>query len=428
MSAPLICDPVKMIFALGPERALRAGLMLSFNLLILLMFCPGLDAAVSIRVAVREGIPSVRISSKTSLRVIDARGRVLYPHKNTSMDIQPVDRGFKVNNYLVKAPFIKIISPQNDLVVGGQPFRGLIEIRKEGKGLTMINELGLEDYLKGVVPEEMAYEWHPEALKVQAIVARTYALYQKFYNQGRKFDLASTILDQVYEGIGRERPETSMAVAQTDGLVVTYGDELAQTYYHSTSAGRTEDIRDVWEKDLPYLRGVDCPFDEASPYYRWERRIPRQLFENSLRQAGLPVGSLKALTPHLWSSAGRVKEVRILHSQGELFLKGEDTRRIIGYKTLPSTQFEVVATAPDIILRGKGYGHGVGLCQWGTKVQAEQGRSFSEIIEYYYPGVQIRDYRALALDRIGSAINSMDHERDSRIRLKNSPHADRGLP
>ena len=119
--------------------------------------------------------------------------------------------------------------------------------------------------------------------------------------------------------------------------------------------------------------------------------------EDSLKRSGLLVGNLATFTPYLWNSTGRIKGIRILYSRGELFLNGEEIRRIVGYQTLPSTQFDVIAIGRDIVLQGKGYGHGVGLCQWGTKVQAEQGKSFTEILGYYYPGVQVRDYRTLPL-------------------------------
>jgi stage II sporulation protein D len=379
---------------------------LYFTLFILLLFCSESVAGESIRVAVREGQPTVKISSNATLRIKDAQGRLLASEEMSSVLIKAVEKGFMVNDLLVKAPLLKIASPQNDLEAEGQPLRGLIEVRKKGKGLIVINELDIEDYLKGVVPEEVAYDWHPEALKVQAIVARTYALYQKRHNSGRGFDLVSTVQDQVYQGVGTERPETSMAVAMTDGLVVTYGNELALTLYHSTSAGPTQDIREVWGRDFPYLRGVDCPFDESSPYYRWEKKIPLQRFEDSLTQSGLFVGSLATFTPYLWTSSGRVKEVRVLHSRGELFLKGEEIRKIVGYRVLPSTRFDVVAVGRDIILRGKGYGHGIGLCQWGTKIQSEQGKSFLEILRYYYPGVQVRDYRTLSIVHEQPHLNS----------------------
>jgi stage II sporulation protein D len=365
------------------------------GLLIFLILHPELAVGESIRVAVREGLPSVRISSKSDLLIKNAQGRLLYPAKTTSVLIAAASPGFKINETFVQGSLLKIVSAQNDLETEGQSFRGLLEIRKKGKVLVVVNELDIEEYLKGVVPEEMSYDWHPVALQVQAIVARTYALYQKLHNPGREFDLVSTVHDQVYQGVNREMPEATLAVAQTDGLVVTYGDELALTLYHSTSAGRTQDIREIWGQDLSYLHGVECPFDESSPYYRWEKKIPFQQLKDSLKSGGLLVGSLATFTPYLWNSTGRVKEIRILHSRGELFLKGEEARKIMGYRALPSTHFDVVGIGRDIVLQGKGYGHGVGLCQWGTKVQAEQGKSFTEILEYYYPGIQVTDYRAL---------------------------------
>jgi len=383
------------LFKIAPKTSIS----LSLNLILYLIFCSSFAAGESIRVAVRENIPSLSIRSKSVLLLKDTQGHLLYPGKTSSVYIEPAERGFRVNNTLIKTSIIRIVSPKENLEVGSQPLRGLIEVRRKGRNLTVINELDIEEYLKGVVPKEMAYDWHPEALKAQAVVARTYALYQKVYNAGREFDLVSTVEDQVYQGVGQERPETSQAVVQTDGLVVTYGGGLALTLYHSTSAGRTLDIKDVWDKDLPYLRGVDCPFDKESPYYKWQREIPLKHFEAALRKNHLLMGSLATLTPYIKSPEGRVKEIRILHSRGQLFLKGEEVRRVMGYSVLPSTLFDVVSIGRDIIMQGKGFGHGVGLCQWGTKVQAEHGKTFVDILKYYYTGIQIEDYRTLSLNQ-----------------------------
>lgn len=378
----------------------RAGMTLKVSGAVFLAFLglgSDLEAGESIRVAVHNGLSSVKINSRTALLIKDEKGRLLSPERASSVHIRPTAHGLKIDQKIMKISAVKVISPENDLEVEGQSYRGLIEVRKRESGLTVINELDIEDYLKGVVPVEMAQDWPLEALKAQAVVARTYALYQKWNNTGKEFDVVATVHDQVYKGAGQERTQPSLAVAETDGLIVTYQGQPALTLYHSTSAGRTQDIREVWGKDIPYLKGVECPFDEDSPYYQWRKKILLRQMEDSLRRGGLSVGYLSTFTPFLWDLSGRVKEVRILHSGGELFLKGEEVRKMIGYQALPSTRFDVVSIGQDMVLEGNGYGHGVGLCQWGTKVQAERGKLFREILDYYYPGVEVNDYRTLPL-------------------------------
>jgi stage II sporulation protein D len=159
--------------------------------------------------------------------------------------------------------------------------------------------------------------------------------------------------------------------------------------FSSTAAGPTEDALNVWSKDLPYLRGVDCPFDMKSPYYRWRVAVPLDKLERALRQQGVGVGTVATVTPFGYSRAGRVTRIRILHSGGELLLRGEDLRKIVGYSILPSARFEVESVGSDVVFNGFGAGHGVGLCQWGAKEMAELGYSFGTILSYYYPGTDL---------------------------------------
>jgi stage II sporulation protein D len=149
----------------------------------------------------------------------------------------------------------------------------------------------------------------------------------------------------------------------------------------------------VWSKDLPYLKGVDCPFDTNSPYYEWRAEVPVQTLEQSLRAEGLEVGTIATVTPYTYSRAGRVDKLRILHSAGELILRGQDLRRLVGYSTIPSTQFEIERMGREIVLAGRGSGHAVGLCQWGAKELAERGYPFSTILRYYFPGTDLKPLR-----------------------------------
>jgi stage II sporulation protein D len=284
--------------------------------------------------------------------------------------------------------------PGASLVVGGT-----LKLSDRGRGVTVVNELDLEEYVKGVLPAEMSSGWHPEALRAQAVAARTYAVYQRLAVASREYDLVASTQDQVYRGRQGLDARVQEAVETTRGLILTHQNAPVLAAFSSTAAGPTEDALNVWDKDLPYLKGVDCPFDTNSPYYQWRAAFKIEDLETGLRRFGVSVGTIATLTTYAYSNAGRVTRVRILHSQGELVLRGEDLRRVVGYTVIPSTQFEVVTVGRDIVLSGRGAGHAVGLCQWGAKELAELGYPFSTILRYYFPGTDLKALQSLALAR-----------------------------
>ncbi|HET8579879.1 MAG TPA: SpoIID/LytB domain-containing protein [Nitrospiraceae bacterium] len=283
---------------------------------------------------------------------------------------------------------LRVAEPMGAMVVSGT-----LQVVRRAQGLMVINEVDLEEYVKGVVPSEVSSSWHQEALKVQAVAARTYALYQRMINAGGDYHLMSSIQDQVYRGRNGVDPRVQQAVEDTRGIVITYLNAPILAAFSSTAAGQTEDAVNVWSKDLPYLKGVECPFDTNSPYYQWRTSFKVVDLETNLRQKGMAVGTIASVTPLSYSRAGRVARVRILHSHGELILRGEDLRRVVGYAVIPSTQFEIEAVGSELVLSGYGAGHAVGLCQWGAKELAEQGYPFPVIIRYYFPGTELKDAR-----------------------------------
>ena len=283
------------------------------------------------------------------------------------------------------------ISDPTSLIVAG----AVEVVSRGGGGLAVINELDLEEYVKGVVPSEISAAWHREALKVQAVAARTYGVYQKMLNDGRDYDVVAGVQDQVYRGRHGVDQRVQEAVESTRGLVMTYRNAPILAAFSSTAAGPTEDAMNVWAKDLPYLKGVDCPFDRNSPYYQWRAQISIDDLEQSLRKQGLAVGIIATFTPYSYSRAGRVDKVRILHSEGELIVRGQDLRKAVGYSVIPSTQFEIEAIGRHVVLTGRGSGHAVGLCQWGAKELAEQGYRYAAILRYYFPGTTMRPLRGL---------------------------------
>ncbi len=266
---------------------------------------------------------------------------------------------------------------------------GGLEIAMRGDALLVVNRVYLEEYVEGVVGSEVNPAWHEELLKTQAVAARTYALHKKRENEERPFDVYAGVQDQVYAGRRRVNDAVRRAVEATRGQVITYERRPIFAAYSSTAAGPTEDAVNVWAKEFPYLRGVECPFDQESPRYEWHVAVPFDVIESRLREEGYAIGRLATLTPYSMTKAGRVNEVRMLHSGGELIVTGQDFRRILGYATLFSTQFFIDRIEREVAFSGKGAGHGVGLCQWGAKEMAELGYRYQSILHYYYPGTEI---------------------------------------
>jgi stage II sporulation protein D len=241
----------------------------------------------------------------------------------------------------------------------------------------------------------MSATWHREALKAQALAARTYALSKIRQNSKKDFDVVASTKDQVYKGRAGADGPAGRATDETRGQVLVYRNEPITAFFFSTSAGPTEDAMDVWSIDLPYLKGVDCPFDMNSPYFQWRTDVWLPLLEQRLREEGFPVGVIAGLSPASYTKAGRVSHVRILHSDGELHVKGEELRRVLGYTVVASTQFDFEVVGFQLQFTGRGAGHGVGLCQWGAKELAEKGYSADTIVRYYYPGAEVRDLSSL---------------------------------
>ena len=266
---------------------------------------------------------------------------------------------------------------------------GGVELQKHGARILVVNQVDVEDYVAGVVTGEINTSWHPEALKAQSVAARTYVLYKKMTNQTQPYDVVSSVQDQVYQGQAQVDSKVEAAIRKTKGKVLTYNRHPILAAYSSTAAGPTEDASYVWDVDVPYLKGVECPFDDQSPRYRWRAEVSIEALEKKFRKSDYAIGSIATITPFSRTPSGRIDRIRILHSRGELIVRGQDFRRVAGYSKVPSTQFRIERFGRDLVLVGKGSGHGVGLCQWGMKEMAELGYSYEAIVRYYYPGTEL---------------------------------------
>jgi stage II sporulation protein D len=384
-------------------RAIVAGVCL-------LSLSSGAEATESIRVLLSAEVPRLDIRADGPLWVTDAKGRD--QALRASVQVEAAGAWFLLNGVRMQTEQLTLHGgeqgltltfprlarkPTNGTVVSSDDsgteisVSGLVHLVRKGKGFLVINRVDIEEYVKGVVPAEVSSTWHPEMLKAQAVAARTYALYQQMLSATREYDVVATVQDQVYRGKQGVDAGILRAVEDTRGLVVTYQDAPIYAAFSSTAAGLTEDAVNVWSKEYPYLKGVECPFDLMSPYYQWKSSFKIDTLEQNLRQQGFSVGTIATITPLSFSRGGRVAKLRVLHSGGELVLRGEELRKAVGYTIIPSTQFAIESIGRDVVLSGFGAGHAVGMCQWGAKELAELGYPFSTILRYYYPGTELQN-------------------------------------
>ncbi|MBM3266096.1 MAG: SpoIID/LytB domain-containing protein [Candidatus Sericytochromatia bacterium] len=282
--------------------------------------------------------------------------------------------------------------------VGKRWYRGNLEIRPApGGGLVAVNTLDLEEYLFGVVPEEMPPGWPLEALKAQAVAARTYTVSRLGSRNDRGYDVKPTVEDQVYGGVSVEATASSAAVAATAGQILEYGGAPIQAYYCAGAGGYTEGAEAVqgFERRLPgrrptgysYLQPVP-DFDWDSPRWLWTVEIGRDELRGRLAAKGIDVGGIREIEITERSFTGRARWVMIRGDLGRREITGPAFRFALG---LNSTLFSL-ATLPGgaFQLVGRGWGHGVGMSQWGARKLAEWGYDYDDILGHYYPGAELR--------------------------------------
>lgn len=274
---------------------------------------------------------------------------------------------------------------KGEFLLSGVHYPGEIEVWRGKKGLYVITEISFEEYIKNVVMAEVGTNWEMEALKAQAVVSRTYALYQKSANGKALYHITSSVLHQVYKG-SSYNGAIAYAVDKTAGEILTFEGKPIEALYHSTCGGKTELAEEVFSKSYPYLKSVESNC-ETSPYWIWERKI---LFSEI--EKALSINGVKDITIKSYTATGRVKELDISAQTGIQTMKASELRKILGWQKLPSTKFTLARENGSIILEGQGYGHGVGLCQWSALEMAKKGKTYKEILSFFYPGTETRLY------------------------------------
>jgi stage II sporulation protein D len=274
--------------------------------------------------------------------------------------------------------------------LNGREYSGEFELVRTGQGLAVVNELPLEDYLVGVLRAEVSDRWPTEALRAQAIVARSYAAYQRMLNAAKPYHILASTAHQQFAGRVPPSSPSWSAVRETSGLILRWEGDLFPAFYHTESGGWTEDPRTVFAaRNMPALKAVRCEFSTGGPHYYWNLDVKLADLTETLRRNEVGVGTVTAIEISERTPSLRAEWVTVHGTRSSARIRGNDFRRMLGYDTFKSTLFAVALDGDSARFAGRGYGHGVGLCQWGAKGMAEQGHQAKQILEQYYPGTTL---------------------------------------
>jgi stage II sporulation protein D len=363
-----------------------------------LTFTGGVATATELRVGIQQGAKTVRVGVSGAAVVTDGTGRslgTLPPMLGFLAQVQ----GGQVTLHTFRGRDLWVRPTDNSFVyISDDWYRGQLRLVARSDGLLAVNHVPLEEYLYSVVGSEMYPHWPLEALKAQAVAARSYALFRSRRPADPDFDLGRTVTWQAYKGYSRESDSTREAVTATTGQVVTYRGQIIEAVYHAASGGHTENAEDIWSKPRPYLRGVP-DFDQEAPVYSWQKTFTQA--ELSRLLPGL--GQVQRFTPLRTTPQGRVLHMRVTGTAGEKIFTGAELRRLLD---LRSTLFQVSPTHNDLastdpvnapnggfVFQGRGFGHGLGMSQWGAFALAQRGYTYQQILQYYYQGTEIRTWR-----------------------------------
>ena len=360
-----------------------------------------------IQVGVFVGVPNIFVRQKNEeLHITASKGKLKI--KTKSKRQQTADRRVFKASGSTTSDCIAIATDKSGL--NKACYNGEFIVSANGNKLNAINVIDIEDYLRGVVPYEIGKldESKFEALKAQAVAARTYA-YKHFGSRvAQGFDVYADTRDQVYKGLHSATELTDKAVRETEGVVMTYNGEFITAYYHSTCGGETEGVATWGRPDHPYLKNKPdlrpdgTPWCRESNYTEWTREFTedelRDLFQINAKEAKANVPSFSSIkSMHIQDTlkSGRIHTLVIETNNGSFTAKADKIRWLFkrGGTILPSSFFRIHKNGNEWILKGKGFGHGVGLCQMGARARAQAGQSYIQILTHYYPGITLEKFK-----------------------------------
>jgi stage II sporulation protein D len=359
-------------------RLLHLGIQTSWFSLFIWLMAAIPASAEQVRIAIAQNIDRVNLSSSTPAIISDGNGQKIGELQPMQGLLTSANDDRVVIDNTPKAKILWVKPQQGGYVwIGDRWYRGAVQAIATKKRLVVVNHVNLEQYLYSVLGSEMSSTFPLEALKAQAVAARTYALYRSQSTSKKLFDLDNTQTSQVYRGVSGEADTTQAAVNATLGQIMTYQGKPILAVFHSASGGHTENVEDIWSGSKPYLRGVP-DYDLGSPGYEWSQTFTAAQLSQSLK-----IPQIKNLVPARITPFGSVVSLKIIGDTTKT-LPGSQVRTALKLRSL---RFTIAPTPTGFLFTGRGYGHALGLSQWGAYNLAEQGMSYAQILAHYYRDV-----------------------------------------
>lgn len=352
--------------------------------------------APDLRVGLASGRASLTITPAGGKATVQTgSSKTITLAANTAAAIRWQDGTFLVGREKLRGEVLMIRpnAKAGELSLDGRRYRGALELRHKSGGLTAVNIVPVDGYLRSVVPEEMPVDWPAEAIKAQSVAARSFAIASRGRHAGEGYDLCTTTHCQLYTGTAAEKSASNAAIKATRGEVLTYGGKPIEALFHTDSGGMTENSEDVWGSHVPYLRAAK---DTPAKTMPWTKTISRADLERKLAAKGHDIGKVRslALSPLAIgrsakdrTASGRVKTMTVKGTKGTATLSGMTWRSLLGLK---STLFDAKLTKDAVTFTGYGSGHGLGISQWGAERMATRGASYAEILHHYYTGTKLQ--------------------------------------
>lgn len=348
---------------------------------------------------------TLQVNGPFQMSSVDSRQVLHHGPKLYRTTVSVADTGFKIAGRQFPQSRVQF-SSHNDggIWVGDREYGGTIQLQRVAAGrLRVVNLIGLEEYVATVVDSEMPREFGNEARKAQAIVARTYAVSHRLSAKKSPFDLYASTRSQKYNGrkythsdgrlLAGVSKDAQRIAAETRGLILNYRGRPFCTYYSAVCGGQTSVGSAFFSDAAPILKSVKCEYCVEAPLYRWTAMIGRRDIQNRLvgyfTQLGNGFGTLKNLEMQSPATVGGIGNIRVTDESGSREVTATVFRRTIGAGSLHSHRFELAQNGSNWIFRGRGHGHGVGLCQWGARGMGRVGRNCGQILSTYYPGAKI---------------------------------------